>query len=581
MKNLFSTLIAGAIIVGCFWAYDYNQKMAQTWQAEAQYKLQQKIREDERNQAARYARAQWWANHTNEVYTGVALLVVSSVVFAGWHAYDRRREAHNRAVDGMFALREVGRGVQKQLINPNIQTAPSLALNGNQTSEYPAQAEWMLQDKALTNQGKVQHAQAMKELGLPRTAAGGKYLAGAYDRPPIKPAEWYVAEEDVPMLEAEFERLSLVDAFNQSTEDNWILGQSPDDGGLCEFNIFDTVHTGLVGATKTGKTSSTALLEMANAVKNKWHVVALDAKQGVDWMPYEKHIEAIDCDYTVLPNYVQAIEDVHRTRMLEVKRNGVSNIDEIKGVRYPNTLIILEEFGYMMQALKSNNPKLHKTTESTLSNLMRVSRASGIYFLLIDQNPSKWPSTVVANIKSYFAYKISGKVGSAINEYHLDDLAKVGQFSYESTKYDAWYTKGEINKLLRPLPERKFKLLKPVEPVIDEVVYDDEIDGEYTLEKTSYSTSYQSDNSGLGGSQVVTSGSGVTTLQERVTTAITSKKPLLQGEPVTQEDKKLVYDVLQITGSKNKAYEALWGGKNGKRQGWLSAVIEEMEAISV
>jgi len=123
----------------------------------------------------------------------------------------------------------------------------------------------------------------------------------------------------------------------------------------------------------------------------------------------------------------------------------------------------------------------------------------------------------MANIKGWFAYRIGGKLGSGINEYHLDELAKVGQFSYEQVKYDAWYTKGEISKILKQLPESRVKMLKPVIVTVNgkEGVSNDEIDGEYTIANTDSVTGYM-------GAEVVTSGYKAVTSGYAVTTPVTS-----------------------------------------------------------
>jgi len=427
----------------------------------------------------------------------------------------------------------------------------------------------------------VQRTRTMQAMKQPvKHVAQAKLLAGVFDKPvPIR-----VVGESAKLLPEPTTGIAILplqEAIRQSDRDEWVLGQSPDDGTLFRFNLGNSVHLGLVGATKSGKTSSTAYLLAYYALRNGMNLIALDGAGGVDWKPWADYAEVYDTNYINLPSYVGQINQLHNQRMDLVKQFGVATIDEVTSITTPHVLVIMEEFGYMMQALKGVDRKTYDQTESALSNLMRVSRKSGIHFLLIDQNPAKWPTTIVANIKQYVSYRVGGKVGSAINEYHLDDLKPVGQFSVDNSKYDAWYTKGELPKLLPDLRCSKVRYIKKVEPVVTsepvtiEGVFSTKNDVDTPSEKTSYRTGYQSAEvvqTGsalvLSGSEVVQIGSQKTTYNQLIEQAVTSKKPLLAGAPVTEEDYELIYKVFLHAKSHNQAYHALWGGKNGKRQEW-------------
>jgi hypothetical protein len=278
--------------------------------------------------------------------------------------------------------------------------------------------------------------------------------------------QWKVVN-DTPLLETTIEdevidvtptvkQLSLPQAIKQSTTDSWLIGQN--DSNYCEINISDLVHIGLIGATKTGKTSSTALLAMVYALKYKWHVIALDGKDGIDWGKYSDYIECYPTTYTSFPNQIDQICGLHELRMQELKTNQVSNIDEMEGLNH--VLVILEEFGYVCDSLKAADKKQYDTTVNKLANLMRVSRATGIHFLIIDQKPNSWPNAVTANVKGWIGYRIKGRLANGVGLYYLDKLAPVGEFSYEDDNYKAWYTKGEIDSLLSKVAKNRVRLLK-------------------------------------------------------------------------------------------------------------------------
>ena len=244
--------------------------------------------------------------------------------------------------------------------------------------------------------------------------------------------QWKVVN-DTPLLETTIEdevidvtptvkQLSLPQAIKQSTSDNWLIGQN--DSSYCEINISDLVHIGLIGATKTGKTSSTALLYMVYALKHKWHVIALDGKDGIDWGKYSDYIECYPTTYTSFPIQIDQVCSLHAERMQLLKANQVSNIDEMEGLSH--VLVILEEFGYICDSLKAVNKKQYDITVNKLANLMRVSRATGIHFLIIDQKPNSWPSAVTANVKGWIGYRIKGRLANGVGLYYLDKLAPVG-----------------------------------------------------------------------------------------------------------------------------------------------------------
>lgn len=287
----------------------------------------------------------------------------------------------------------------------------------------------------------------------------------------IEPKQLETKDDDIIDVIPTVKQLSLPEAIKQSTSDSWLIGQN--DYGQCQINIYDLVHLGLIGATGTGKSSSTALLIMLHALRNNFHVIALDAK-SVDWERYNSHIEAYSTDYLTFPNQVDQLCLIHEQRMIEVKNHGVSNIDELP-YKLPHVLVILEEFGYLCQSLKAANKQQYEQTISQLSNLMRVSRSSGINLLIVDQKPNGWHNSITANVKGFICYRIKGQLGNAIGEYHLDKLAAKGEFSYEGDAYRAWFTKADIQELLKGMSKSKVRLLsdaKHVDTLKDEKIVD-------------------------------------------------------------------------------------------------------------
>lgn len=574
MKSLPLILVMGAIVIGSIATIRYIDNMSPSWATTEAIENAQRIREME-EQAAR-------DREYTEAYTRYIDIALGVVVFGGagvivvglGYVAHKRLESSNRAKDGMFALKWVVKDGVNYLINPNLATQSIAAITDENLGNREYQQQRQMQ--VLQNQGRAQLAQAMSNQPV-KYVAQAKMIAGAYDRQPRLPD--YHTEEDEEIEVTPIVRYDLIQAINESDVDSWYVGQNPDDGHLYNLSINDVVHVGLVGATKTGKTSSTALLMMYYALRNKFLVIAFDGAGGVDWLPYKDYIEVYPVDYTTLPERVNQIVALHERRMRKLQERGVANIDEVTGMKVPHILVIFEEFGYMCQALEAADKKLFKETESRLSNLMRVSRKTGIHFLLVDQNPTRWSQVIKANVKLFIAYKLNGNLGGAINEYHLDKLKNKGQCSIENTFYDTWYTKGEISKLLIDIPKRSGALLG--ENVTVNVTDNSKGGGENTI--IDVTPTPQPVTVNTVNTPVITVNRTENAGNRTVNTDNTVNEPFtLNRGPITQDEKEKVYQIYLDTGkAKNETCRRIWNVPKGKSAGgylkYLNTVIAEYE----
>jgi hypothetical protein len=517
----------------------------------------------------------------------VALLLGTGVVM-WWKEYDKRHESKRRAVDGTFALQTFSANGFTYHVDPNKALFGVVGFNQG-TGEIITDAQMTGPDRQLEYAVNVQKTRtvAAKQLTAGKPSRN-ELLAesGFFDNKAraedakAKLAEMRLLAHETPALDDgdpkalpdNWQPLTLVDAFRQSTPDRWLLGQN--DEGVCEFSIKDNIHTGLLGATGTGKTASTALLMAYDALRSGMHVIALDGKGGVDWTQHERYLEAWPTDYTMIPDQIAEIVRLHDLRMKEIKRAKVENISQLD-YQIPPLFVIMEEFGYTMQALKAASSKRHEQTENALSNLMRVSRATGIHFLLIDQSAKNWPGTIKANVKAWFAYQLKGLQGNAFNAYDLHLLKPKGQFWHNDNVYNAWFTKSEAKTLQQELRPIRTKLLTNVEYSVtgadDDSGY--ELGGESNAENTPIKTAPVTPVTAP-----VTS--GYTQEKRPVTAPVTGTlKPLLTGAPVTVQDKNEVRKIYAVTGSKSETCRIIWGGKNGQRLQWVNDVLKESDVF--
>lgn len=400
-------------------------------------------------------------------FTIIAIVGSSGVIgYILWHNYDKRKESWARPVDGMFALQTQTEGGITWRIDPNKTFTSSIGIaKSGQIAELPVAKEIGADRQLAYNKANQNTRTAVAISGDGqgfKYAAMGKFLAGAYDKntaskEPISEKE----EEEV------FELMSLSSAREQSTQYDWILGHSLIDNTKCVVNILKSVHIAIIGAPGVGKTAATGLLVASNAVNAGMIVICLDAKGGHDWTQYNDFFDIQETNENIFHLQFAEIAKEHNRRMTMLRNNGWKTIDE-SGGEIKHTLVILEEFGYLMQKIEMGNKTLYHKLLTAITNLMKVSRSTGIHICIIDQTMADCPGEIKGIIKTYIAYKLNASQGNALKMYYLDSLAENGEFccsDYPRNKFKAWHTAQEFNtfalakrewKVLPELPEQEF-----------------------------------------------------------------------------------------------------------------------------
>lgn len=579
MKELKIIVVVLFIALPIWLCYRYVEVMAPTWRVtaaqQAAIDLQASLVNAHTDVQAHAERAQWFTSALLS-FGGLIFMLFAAVggVYA-WTLYDKRRESWARAVDGTFALQTFKAAGQYYVTDPNKATFGVFGQN-QVTGELITDASIIGPDRQLAYATTVQKTRTVSAGnhgdGI-RYAAHAKLLAGAYDKPVSHiPYEQLEVADDQPMP-SNWQPLSLIDAFKQSQPDRWLLGQNAT--GACEFDIFSTVHTGLLGATKCGKTSSTALLMALNAAKHGMKVIALDGAGGVDWQPYSDKFEVYETDYTMIGDQLDQIVRLHEQRTKALKLAGKPNIDELD-YHIPSLFVILEEFGRTMQSFKAANKNQYEATVNALSTLMRVSRKTGIYFLIIDQSMAGWDQLIKPNIKDYISYHLGGNQGAAFNAYKLHELKPKGQFWNNGNVYNAWYTRGEAKALLQNLQPSKVKMLTDVQY---SVVADNVSTGASGAANRGVSTGQNTPHNSAP-VQVVQSGATgehhpvQEAVQGGVSTGASQSAPILTGKPITAKDKAAVLNIYAMTQSKNETMRLVWGSKNAQRAAWLNEILQ-------
>jgi hypothetical protein len=585
MKELKIILVVLLIILPVFGVYRYTESQAPEWTAQARIKTE--IAQQTAPTVARQEieRAELWTGFYRGLMAAIIVGLFVTIGVLSWKQYDQRKESWARAVDGSFVL-STFKNAQGQIwtVDPNKQTFGAIGFSKS-SGELITDAALVGADRQLSYVQAIQRTRTAQATAISeiRTSAQAKYASGYYDRPQ-QPAEYRAIEDEPEQLTvAPWQPLTLADAFAQSTADRWLLGQN--EQGACEFNIGSIVHAAILGSSNSGKSSSTGLLMAANARRQGMNVIALDAANGIDWNPYSDTFEVYETDHRVIGDQLNQIIKIHEGRKKACVLGGVKTIYQLD-YTLPPMLIVMEEFGRLLQSFKNVDPDNYENIVVALTVLMSDSRKSGISFLFIDQGMQVWDKRFKTNIRDYIAYKMNARQGSAFDAYDLHKLKPQGQFWRGGEIYDAWHTAPQFNILQKELQPQRVKLLtdsQAVTTVTDNrdggylngknTVYTPPITVTSKSDNTRVTTDKTGDNEGDNDNAVT---SNVISNNNAVTTSVTT--PLsLSGPAVTTKEKQEVYRIYQSLGKrKNATAKIIWGNAGGYLK-YLNAVIAEYE----
>lgn len=555
MKDGKIFLFIFAVIIACFTIYSVINM-------ESEGERQDRITLERIDLQNRIIHTEIRREKTTQLYSqfsGIAVpllifLVISLTGLFIWRAYDLRQESWSRPVDGMFALQNLG----GWRVDPAKQVTGIVGYDSSTkqlTCDFQAIGVDRQLDYAKTIERTRTTVASTANNGI-KFSAQAKLAAGYYDRQATTQASPESQNTPVALL-------SVNDAFSQSTASQWIVGQSKETGQMYSINPKETTHFGIVGATGTGKTAYMGNLLMAYVLRFKQRFIILDGKGGADWSKYRDMIEYQTLDYTNIGTIVGQLETQRQHRQHKLNELGINSIWQAE--KPPKAIfVMIDEFGSVMDSLRLKDKNQYKEVELTLSNLLRLSRSTGIYFIFCDQDPTKWPSSMAANLTDNLCFKLGGNKGSAVSEYNLSSLGQ-GEFQVGNERYFTYPTYKVIDGLLSDIQPKKPVALLTVTGQSAVTGYDDR-GVDQPIDTPTTITGYGGYNAGY---------TPVTT-KDSVTSSVTGITTLI-GEPITADQKRMVWETYCATGSKNKTMLRVWGGKNGGRAGWLNSIISEYE----
>lgn len=178
----------------------------------------------------------------------------------------------------------------------------------------------------------------------------------------------------------------------------------------------------------------------------------LDPKGGADWRPWASRAEWHESAPDVFPQQIEMLWAEHERRMKLVNAaTGARSIDDI-GQAPPHILVVVEEYGDLISQLRRGDKRRADDADNLLDRLMRLSRASGIHFLMIDQYPEEWSHQVLANAKWLAAFRLGPNQGAKVREYRADQLPDRGRFIVRGREFNAWHAAPYLERMLPFVP---------------------------------------------------------------------------------------------------------------------------------
>lgn len=387
----------------------------------------------------------------------------------------RQQYERDRQRDGAFPLREyhtepwtrrvwntfTGKPSPRVILDVNaMMTHAAMVYQGVHLAEPPA--GW---DRQLSYMGDIERTRRVQAaiagdsvLGNPfvnlqrgiggvANAATGRMIAGAYDKQ-VKPVT--IEQPSAPQLPAPAPvSVSLGDAMSRTESQAWPLGFA-EDGTLATFNPLWHSHAAIVGSPGTGKTTSAGYLLAAHALRQGWHVVILDADNGVAWSPFVQWAEHAETDTDAFPTQLAALRAELDRRMTLMREAGATDIGNVSGVR--RMLVVMEEYGDLIATLRIRSRTTADAIDTELDTLLRRGRKAGMHFALIDQYPENWSNQIIAGTKFRAVFQLGPNQGAKVQEYKANELPPRGVFLWQGKRYTAWHAQPPLRQLLAEVP---------------------------------------------------------------------------------------------------------------------------------
>lgn len=435
------TLLVIVVIVGVVGVISYTHEMAPTWAEIAKQQADLDIAIAKQNVQADIATHSAVSMAISAgSWVLVLLLLAGGVVWFVWKPLDERKESWARPVDGQHAIQTFSNGRITWKVDID-KSFPGNAGFDHSTGMLGDLSSGAQESNQLTYNLAVQKTRTVTAASSQpiKYAAHAKMLAGGYDREPRQIAQT-PADPDGEAITEPVELLTLKQAVERSTPEAWIIGQNQETGKLAYFKPNEAIHLAILGATGTGKTSSTGMQIVGYALKNGWRVSILDGKgRGDDWSKFSRW-----CEHTWIDseNFADALKPIKAEYDRRSELLRFENPPKLQPL-----LVMIEEYGDINEGLIG---KAKEMVNSILDTLVRKARDTEIHLCFIDQYPEKWEKQLLNNTKNKVVYWLND--GTLVKEHFVHQLALSGEFYLKGERYNSWHVKPMVKAFLSDVP---------------------------------------------------------------------------------------------------------------------------------
>lgn len=419
----------------------------------------------------------FFASFGSFLSAAMAVLVFSVAALIVLYIYRRLWKDRNLPTDGTYALQRVhmttidenGNRIKVLSIhNPNLALAPSLTqvlsglmigksiYTGNELSER-GQLQAKQVERAANNlqaatfsdnfgrltagvMGRILSPKAITDSGSSRSYGSENKMLDVAEETQETPS--------VPLI-------SISEAYKQSNDTEWVIGQS-ERGDLAVLDLSVFPHGGIIGQTRTGKTSGAGMMIAGHALRSGCQLVILDGdlSTGGDWSPFASVAEYHKCAPETFPYQVEMLYNEFRRR----EKQGFSH----------RLFVMIEEYGDVNRNLARKD---RQRTNTMLESMLSKAGKFNVNLFFIDQFPNLWPELVFQNARAKITYKL--EEAGKLKLYKMDELADRGEFYFRNKIYKSFHVSPHREKVIQ-FAKKTFPLL------IDESKYpvSEDLDGD-------------------------------------------------------------------------------------------------------
>jgi hypothetical protein len=373
-----------------------------------------------------------------------------------WRIKKLRAHRWNKEIPWPLAVIEWAIGEQGELDRNRVESwAYRVRFNGEIVEHVPA-AGWALQHHynlavEATNVARaIAQGDDSRNNWFGRDSAPARLPGRALSTP--RPAQLPM-DEPLQLTATPQAALTPQSALDSSVNGVVYIGQERDgERNLARWDANGASTLGIFGANGTGKTSSVATMATLAMVRWGWRLWILDGKDAGDWDEFGNHATVAAVGQHNIEDVMQAVWEEYQKRERLMSTHRAKRYHDLPAklqAEFPQWGMVFEEYGATRLGLRQ---KTRTQLDQCIGILCQKARYTGWHGVFIDQRPSNYTNEMKGNLKSIACFQLMMNQGHAVNAYHADKLASVGEFEMDGGRYWAFHAEPLARPVLAGLP---------------------------------------------------------------------------------------------------------------------------------